>query len=95
MSNEQLKATLRDLHRHLESAGSAVDDELKNLLKALDSDIHQVLRQEAPPHEDHVSREEHSLAERSQELAARFAAQHPQLEGVLRQLGIALEGMGI
>jgi polyhydroxyalkanoate synthesis regulator phasin len=90
MSNEQLKATLKDLHRHLESAGSAVDEETKSLLQRLDTDIHELLQHES------ISRDENAgLAERAQELSARFAAQHPQLEGVLRQLGITLEGMGI
>lgn len=90
MSNEQLKAALKDLHRHLESAGATVDDETKGLLQTLDSDIHQVLQREPATQE-----EPSGLAERAQELSARFAAQHPQLEGVLRQLGITLEGMGI
>lgn len=90
MSNEQLKTALKDLHRHLESAGSSVDAETKNLLQTLDSDIHQLLVREPSSREEHAG-----LAERAQELSARFAAQHPQLEGVLRQLGITLEGMGI
>ncbi|TCS37953.1 uncharacterized protein DUF4404 [Paucimonas lemoignei] len=90
MSNDQLKATLKELQRHLESAGPAVDDETKNLLQTLDSDIDQLLQRQSPSRE-----EQNGLAERAQELSARFAAQHPQLEGVLRQLGITLEGMGI
>ena len=90
MSNEQLKATLKDLHRHLESAGPGVDDETRNMLQGLDSDIQALLQRQAASAEDHAG-----LAERAQELSAGFAAQHPQLEGVLRQLGIALEGMGI
>lgn len=90
MSNEQLKANLKELHRQLESAGSAVDDETKSLLQTLDSDIDQLLQHRSPSREEHAG-----LAERAQELSARFAAQHPQLEGVLRQLGITLEGMGI
>ncbi|QAU33148.1 DUF4404 family protein [Janthinobacterium sp. 17J80-10] len=92
MSNEQLKSTLKELHRHLESAGGSVDGELKNLLQVLDSDIHQLLQKESPAEE---TEEEGVLASRAQELAARFAAQHPQLEGALRQLGMTLERMGI
>lgn len=91
MSNEQLKSTLKELHRHLESAGTSVDGELKSLLQVLDSDIHQLLQQQAPVEDA----EEGVLATRAQELAARFAAQHPALERVLRQLGITLESMGI
>lgn len=95
MSNEQLKTTLKNLQRHLETAGSSVDEETKNLLKSLDSDIHELLQQEKTVAEDRSGEDRASLAERAQELSARFAAQHPQLEGVLRQLGITLEGMGI
>lgn len=91
MSNEQLKSTLKELHRHLESAGGSVDNELKSLLQVLDSDIHQLLQKEMPAEET----DEGVLASRAQELAARLAAQHPQLEGALRQLSITLERMGI
>ncbi|RJG02978.1 DUF4404 family protein [Noviherbaspirillum sedimenti] len=90
MSNEQLKSTLQDLHRHLESAGAEVDAELKDLLQVLDSDINQLLQQETP-----ASPDEDSLAGRAQQLAARFAARHPQLEVALRELGLTLERMGI
>ncbi len=91
MSNEQLKNSLKELHRQLEAAGTAVDDELKNLLQVLDTDIDQVLQQQAPARQA----DDDSLAGRSQELAARFAAQHPQLERMLRELGRTLENMGI
>lgn len=91
MSNDQLKNSLKDLHRHLESAGGAVDNELKSLLQVLDRDIHQLLNNDAPA----TTADDNSLAERTQELSARFAAQHPQLEGVLRELGRTLQNMGI
>lgn len=90
MSNDQIKNALKDLHRHLESSGNAVDDELKSLLQVLDQDIHQLLNQEAA-----AVPKEAGLADRAQELSARFAAQHPQLERVLRELGLTLERMGI
>lgn len=95
MSNEQLKSTLKELHRHLESAGGSVDGELKNLLQVLDSDIHELLQKESPAEDTAADAEEGVLASRAQALAARFAAQHPQLEGALRQLGMTLERMGI
>lgn len=95
MSNEQLKSTLKELHRHLESAGGSVDGELKNLLQVLDSDIHELLQKEPPAEEAAAGAEEGVLATRAQALAASFAAQHPQLERVLRELGRTLENMGI
>ncbi|HEX9172670.1 MAG TPA: DUF4404 family protein [Telluria sp.] len=35
------------------------------------------------------------MAERTQEITARFAAQHPRLEPALRELGNILASMGI
>ncbi len=93
MSNDQLKNTLKDLHLHLEATGS-VDTELKTLLQALDQDIHHLLSQ-APPADADADTDEGGLADRAQELSAKFAAQHPQLEKLLRELGSTLERMGI
>lgn len=89
MSNDHLKNTLTELHHQLES-GAAVDDELKTLLQVLDRDIHHLLGKEPAAQEADTG-----LAERAQELSAKFAAQHPQLEKVLRELGHTLERMGI
>jgi len=87
MSIDNLKNTLKDLHGHLASAGP-VDPELRSLLQQLDDDIRHLLnRQEGEP--------ENGLAERAQQLSARFAAQHPQLEGALRELARTLDSLGI
>lgn len=94
MTEQHLKTTLQDLHRHLESAGP-VDAELKELLRTLDQDIHHLLAEEAPPADEASDIEEGSLSERAQQLSAKFAAQHPNLERVLRELGATLERMGI
>lgn len=89
MNTDQLKSVLKDLHRQLESAG-AVDSELKSLLQVLDHDIGQLLsRNDGKPATDA------GLTGRAQELSARFAAQHPQLETALRELAQTLENMGI
>jgi ABC-type transporter Mla subunit MlaD len=91
MTTDQLKNVLKDLHRQLESAG-AVDGELKSLLQVLDRDIEQLLnkRDDAP-----ATDADAGLTGRAQELSARFAAQHPQLETALRELAQTLERMGI
>ncbi len=86
--NDHLKNTLQDLHNHLASTAS-VDDELKALLQTLDRDIQQLLNQPAPPADDAP------LSTRAQELSAQFAAQHPKLETLLRELSNTLERMGI
>lgn len=92
MENEQLKQSLKSLHAALDGAGP-VDAELDGLLRTLDADIRELLARreagapvEAPPA---------GLAERSQEIGARFAARHPQLEPTLRELGNILANMGI
>lgn len=98
-----LKAHLNDLHANL--AGTDVpDEELQGLLRQLDGDIVTLLDQRArrassasvtdapgAPGDSITS----GLAERSQEITARFAAQHPRLEPALRELGNILSSMGI
>jgi hypothetical protein len=92
-----LKAHLKDLHANL--AGTDVpDEELQGLLRQLDGDIVTLLDKRAStpsvtgePSDSITS----GLAERSQEITARFAAQHPRLEPALRELGNILASMGI
>jgi hypothetical protein len=88
-----LKASLKSLQASLAATGP-VDEELQELLQELDGDIHQLLEQrrvaEAEP--DTTT---YGLAERTQEISARFAVKHPQLEPALRELGRILSGMGI
>jgi arsenate reductase-like glutaredoxin family protein len=88
-----LKASLKNLHANLASTGP-VDEELQELLQQLDGDIKQLLEQRAAP-SDPVETTTYGLAERTQEMSAKFAAQHPQLETALRELGNILASMGI
>jgi len=91
--DSNLKASLKTLHTKLASAGP-VDEELQDLLKQLDGDIKQLLaRGEASATEGDTTT--YGLAERTQEISAKFAAQHPQLEPALRELGTILASMGI
>jgi ABC-type transporter Mla subunit MlaD len=89
MTAENLKESLKRLHANLESTGQ-VDPELKSLLKVLDDDIHKLLTQEARD-----APEASALAEQAQSISARFAAQHPRIEPVLRDLANILASMGI
>ncbi len=93
MFNEDLKSHLKRLHADLASAGP-VDEELQSLLRQLDGDIKALLEQraKAPDLPDTTT---YGLAERSQEITARFAAEHPRLEPALRELGNILSNMGI
>jgi ABC-type transporter Mla subunit MlaD len=85
-----LKDSLKSLHASLSTA-EEVDEELLDLLRQLDHDIKALLEQPASPGESTT----YGLAERTQELTARFAAQHPRLEPALRELSNILGSMGI
>lgn len=89
--DNNLKESLRNLHRSLANAGP-VDEELQELLRQLDEDIRQLLEQRAADDEATTT---YGLAERTREISARFAARHPSLEPTLRELGRILGNMGI
>lgn len=87
---------LSNLHADLASTGE-VDPELKDLLHRLDGDINALLERrmaESAGAPAPVSTS-YGLAERTQELSAKFAVKHPHLEPALRELGNMLSSMGI
>jgi hypothetical protein len=86
---ENLKETISKLHASLAEIDN-VDPELKAMLETLDQDIHLALHKEAPSDSG-----DSGLQERVRSLAARFAAQHPTLEPVLRDIADMLGKMGI
>ena len=86
-----LKASLQSVRASLAASGP-VDAELQELLQQLDGDIKQLLEKRTAAEPDSTT---YGLAERTQEISARFAAQHPQLEPALRELGNILASMGI
>jgi hypothetical protein len=89
MSNRDIKQTLIDLHRELEST-EEVDDDLRALLREVDGDIHELLAGEerSPGVID-------GLRDRLEALAADFAGQHPNTERFFREVIHALARMGI
>jgi chromosome segregation ATPase len=89
MDVEQLKTTIRDLHADLEKTGEA-DPELRKLLRQLDNDLHRLLAARAE-----VEKEQSGFQERLESIAADFDTRHPQLAGVLREIGVALARVGI
>jgi hypothetical protein len=91
-----LKQHLKNLHADLASTGE-VDAELQDLLRQLDGDIKTLLerRQAEDAGAGETSTTTYGLAERSQEITAKFAARHPRLEPALRELGNMLANMGI
>lgn len=89
--DSNLKASLKTLHGKLANTGP-IDEELQDLLRQLDGDIKQLLDRDT---QDSGETTTYGLAERTQEISARFAARHPQLEPALRELGNILANMGI
>jgi hypothetical protein len=91
-----LKQHLKTLHADLASTGE-VDAELQDLLRQLDGDIKTLLerRLQADVGQEAAPTTTYGLAERSQEITAKFAAKHPRLEPALRELGNILANMGI
>jgi hypothetical protein len=98
--DSNLKASLKTLHTELASAPGPVDEELLDLLAQLDGDIKQLLerrvaQQEAGMGAGGEDTTTYGLAERTQEISAKFAVKHPTLEPALRELGRILGNMGI
>lgn len=93
-----LKSHLKELHTNL-SQTSDVDEELQSLLRQLDGDIRTLLERRtavaAAEAREIADSPTYGLAERTQELTARFAVEHPRLEPALRELGRMLANMGI
>jgi ABC-type transporter Mla subunit MlaD len=88
MEREQLKQTLKSLHKELASQ-DAVDPELTELLGTLDQDIHHLInRTPESPQTD-------STIEAAESLAARFAATHPRAEAILQEIVALLGRMGV
>ena len=94
-----LKSHLKELHANL-SQTADVDEELQTLLRQLEGDINALLARrtavlDVADVQATGDSESYGLAERSQELSARFAVEHPRLEPTLRELGRLLANMGI
>ena len=88
MQRDQLKSTLNTLHETL-SHESEMDPELKDLLETLDADIHELLAEAPAPAETS------SLMDAAETLAARFAADHPRAEPIVREIVAILGRMGV
>lgn len=92
--DSKLKESLQQLQSSIAS-GDPVDEELHGLLQKLDGDIQLLLEKRAAQEQDAEESITYGLAERSQELSAKFAVKHPKLEPALRELGEILANMGI
>lgn len=88
MPSEQLKQTLTNLHKELAS-DQTVDPELQALLSTLDEDIQKLLTADTQPPETYA------VTDAAEALVARFAAEHPRLEALARELVASLAKMGV
>ena len=80
MGEERLKALLAELHEELHQVGE-IDPDTRKVLSELNADIEEVASV--------------SAAERARELESRFAAEHPVLERIAREMADLLTKMGI
>jgi hypothetical protein len=90
-NDANLKAHLKALHRQLQETND-VDPELETLLRQLDGDIDRALARREESRRDENT---YGLSSRTQELAARFNANHPKVSSGLRELGNMLSSMVI
>lgn len=90
MKREMLKGLLKQLHDGLQHA-EEVDAEMKQMLQSLNGDIEKVLAAKEAPDDPVFA----ALSDKSKEIYARFAVQHPKLEPALRELGSMLEKIGV
>ncbi len=87
MSNEKIKNLLGKLHDEI--GDTAVDDETRSLLRALETDIDELLDASTEPSTST------SVAESANQLEASFAAKHPVAERFLREIMDTLAKMGV
>jgi hypothetical protein len=89
MPEEKLKRTIKSVHQELSKTGE-LDEDLKELLRALDKDIDRVLAKQ-PLADD----EDETMSERVEKMASRFSAEYPRLEMLLREVSDTLGKLGI
>ena len=80
MGKERLKALLAELNDELHQVGE-IDAETREILAGLNEDIEKVAAV--------------SPSERAKQLESRFAAEHPVLERIAREIADTLAKMGI
>lgn len=90
MEKAKLKDLLKQLQTELHDSAN-FDSEVKDLLQTLNGDIEEVLDRDDSPDDPVYA----ALKERSQSMYAKFAAENPRLEPVLREINNMLGKIGI
>ena len=88
MTDEKLSNLLEQLHNELDGT-EAVDEKGRELLRALNEDIEELLERSEP------GASEDSLLERWQDAVDHFEDTHPELTSVLSRIMTALNNAGI
>jgi hypothetical protein len=89
MSREALRTTLASLHETLNET-SDVDDETRELLSSITTDIQRLLSDDGS-----VVEPDDSLTERIADISRDFDAHHPMIGGLLQRLSDGLANLGI
>jgi len=87
MSTEQIKELLTRLQEEIQK--TELDDETRELVRQLDTDIHDLIVT------DTDQQETNSIVERAKVLESNFATDHPAAEGFMREVIDLLVRMGI
>ncbi len=87
MEKQELRALLEQLRLEVEQT-TVVDEKGRELLRALEADIHDLLQRSEGPHFP-------SLFERLQETISHFEVEHPSLTATLSQVLDSLSNIGI
>lgn len=89
MPQEELQATLSQLHQELESADHIDDDARDALVQAMDEIREALERSGGPPDE------EAPLSKRVREMVSQFESEHPTFAEILNRLSEGLATLGI
>jgi len=89
MPDKQIRKTLAELHEELARVDN-VDPALRDLLRQVDGEIHELLN-EAQPEQERLG----LVKERLEALGASFAANHPTTERFFQELVATLGRLGI
>ncbi len=90
MGNKQFRQTLEELHQRLLEADS-LDEETRQLLEHVDSDIQQILKKDV----DQPTDTHRSLNSQLDEAVGAIESEYPNLADAMRQIMNTLANMGI
>ena len=94
MMNKPVLQILTDLKEELNQSAE-IDDVTVAQLKTLSEDIERIVSEHSSPEETSSSESDDSLLEHLEASVVRFEGDHPTISGILRDLIVSLERLGI